>query len=114
MPAIAFPEKAIVKIWQHYLAGRTDLVTEEGEGISIVYPGMINGDCGADLVDAIIHTDNEYLRGSIEVHVESSSWWSYGHHEDPAYNDVVLHVVYRQNKKEAVNLQSGKIIPTLV
>ena len=114
MPAIAFPEKAIVKIWQHYLAGRTDLVTEEGEGISIVYPGMINGDCGADLVDAIIHTDNKYLRGSIEVHVESSSWWSHGHHKDPAYNDVVLHVVYRQNNKEAVNLQSGKIIPTLV
>jgi len=114
MPAITFPEKAVVKIWQHYLAGRTDLVTEEGKGISIVYPGMINGDRGADLVDAIIHTDNQYLRGSIEVHVKSSSWWSHGHHEDPAYNDVVLHVVYRQNKKEAVNLQSGKIIPTLV
>ena len=114
MPATAFPEKSVVEIWQHYLPGRTDLVTEEGEGISIVYPGMINGDRGADLVDAIIHMENKYLRGSIEVHVKSSGWWSHGHHEDPAYNDVVLHVVYRQDKKEAVNLQSGKIIPTLV
>ena len=114
MPATAFPEKSVVEIWQHYLPGRTDLVTEEGEGISIVYPGMVNGDRGADLMDAIIHTESKYLRGSIEVHVKSSSWWSHGHHEDPAYNDVVLHVVYRQDKKEAVNLQSGKIIPTLV
>jgi len=114
MPATAIPEKSVVEIWQHCLPGRTDLVTEEGEGISIVYPGMINGDRGADLVDAIIHTENKYLRGSIEVHVKSSGWWSHGHHEDPAYNDVVLHVVYRQDKKEAVNLQNGKIIPTLV
>ena len=114
MPATAFPEKAVVEIWQHCLPSRTDLITEEGDGISIVYPGMINGDRGADLVDAIIHTNNKYLRGSIEVHVKSSSWWSHHHHEDPVYNDVVLHVVYRQDKKEAVNLQSGKIIPTLV
>jgi len=108
MPAATFPEKSVVRIWQHYLPGRTDLVTEDGDGISIVYPGMINGDRGADLVDAVINKDNQILKGSIEVHVKSSSWWSHGHHEDPAYNDVVLHVVYQQDKKEAVNLQNGK------
>jgi len=114
MPAATFPEKSVVRIWQHYLPGRTDLVTEDGDGISIVYPGMINGDRGADLVDAVINKDNQILKGSIEVHVKSSSWWSHGHHEDPAYNDVVLHVVYQQDKKEAVNLQNGKTVPTLV
>jgi hypothetical protein len=114
MPATAFPEKSVVEIWQHDLPGRTDLVTEEGEGIDIVYPGMINGDRGADLVDAVISTENKTLRGNIEVHVKSSSWWSHGHHEDPVYNDVVLHVVYCQDKKEAVNLQNGRTIPTLV
>lgn len=114
MPAATFPEKLVVRIWQHYLTGRTDLVTEDGDGISIIYPGMINGDRGADLVDAVINKDNQILKGNIEVHVKSSSWWSHGHHEDPVYNDVVLHVVYQQDKKKAVNLQDGRTIPTLV
>jgi hypothetical protein len=78
MPVAAFPEKSVVRIWQHDLPGRTDLVTEEGEGIGIVYPGMINGDRGADLVDAVISTKNKTLRGNIEVHLKSSSWWSHG------------------------------------
>jgi hypothetical protein len=114
MPTVAFPEKAVVEIWQRYLPGRTDLITEEGERIKIVYPGMVNGDRGADLVDAVISADNRLLKGNIEVHVKASSWWTHGHHEDPAYNDVILHVVYRQDKKEAVNLQSGKTIPTII
>ena len=86
MPNAAFPEKSVVEIWQNYLPGRTDLVTEEGEGISVVYPGMINGDRGADLVGAIIYMGNTYLRGNIEVHIKSSSWWSHGHHEAGAIN----------------------------
>lgn len=114
MPVAAFPEKAVVEIWQRYLPGRTDLVTEEGKRIKIVYPGMINGDRGADLVDAVINADKRLLKGNIEVHVNASSWWKHGHHEDPAYNGVILHVVYQQDKKEAVNLQSGKTIPTIV
>ena len=86
MPAATFPEKSVVRIWQHYLPGRTDLVTEDGDGISIVYPGMINGDRGADLVDAVINKDNQILKGSIEVHVKSSSWWSHGHHVNGCTN----------------------------
>ncbi|GAG81629.1 unnamed protein product, partial [marine sediment metagenome] len=50
------PESQIVKIWQHQLLDRTDLTTEEGEPIRIIYPGRINDDQGADLLDAVIAT----------------------------------------------------------
>jgi len=114
MPAVAFPEKAVVEIWRQHLTGRTDLETEDGQPIRIVYPGMVSGDRGGDFVDAVIRTGLDQLQGSVEVHVNSSGWWGHGHHKDPAYNNVILHVVYRQDRERVVRLQNGKSIPTLV
>jgi hypothetical protein len=35
MRANAFPESRVVEIWQSYLPGRTDLVTEDDEPIKV-------------------------------------------------------------------------------
>jgi hypothetical protein len=113
MRANAFPESRVVTIWQNRLPGRTDLVTEEGEPIKIIYPGRINDDRGADLHDAVIATRQGLRRGDIEVHVKSSSWWSHRHHLDPSYNRVILHVVFWCDTKEAATLQNGQKVPTL-
>ena len=50
------PESLVVKIWQHQLLDKTDLITEEGEPIKIIYPGRTNDDRGADLMDAVVLT----------------------------------------------------------
>ena len=113
MPTNAFSERLVVEIWQYCLLGRTDLLTEEGEPISVIYPGRINGDRGADLRDAVISTSQGIIRGDVEVHVKSSSWWAHRHHQDPAYNRVVLHVVYWHDTEMASNLQNGQRVPTL-
>jgi hypothetical protein len=39
--AKAIPERWVVAIWQSELPGRTDLITEEGEPIRILYPGRL-------------------------------------------------------------------------
>ncbi len=109
----ALPERAVIDMWQYRLPGRTDLVTEEGEPIRVVYPGRINGDRGADLLDAVISTGQGLVRGDVEVHVKSSGWRAHGHHQDAAYNRVILHVVYWRDTKTAVCLQNGQIVPTL-
>jgi hypothetical protein len=113
MLAKAFPESRVVAIWQNQLPGRTDLVTEEGEPIKIIYPGRINDDRGADLLDAVISTRQGLIRGDIEVHVKSSSWWAHRHHRDSSYNRVILHVVFWCDTKEATTLQNGQKVPTL-
>jgi len=107
------PESLIVKIWQQQLLGKTNLATEEGEPIRIIYPGRINDDQGADLLDAAITTSQGLLKGDIEVHVKSSDWRAHRHHQDPTYNRVILHVVMRRNTEATTNLQNGGKVPIL-
>ncbi len=102
------PESLIVKIWQHLLLNGTDLTTESGQPLKIVYPGRINDDRGADFRDAVIATNGKLIKGDIEVHVKSSNWQAHRHHRDPVYNRVILHVVMWHNTKVATNLQDGK------
>ena len=49
-------ESQVIEIWQRLLLDRTELITEGGEPIKIVYPGRINDDRGADFRDAVIAT----------------------------------------------------------
>jgi len=102
------PESLIVKIWQHLLLSRTELTTERGKSLKIIYPGRINDDRGADFRDAVIATNGGLIKGDIEVHVKSSDWRAHRHHQDPVYNRVILHVVMWHNTKTATNLQNGK------
>ncbi len=108
-----FPESLLISIWQDQIRDRTDLVTEEGEPITVIYPGRLNRDQGADLLDAVIATSQGVKKGDIEVHVKSSSWRAHRHHHDPAYNRVILQVVFWHDSGEAAALQSGSRIPTL-
>ena len=112
-PANTVSERWAVEVWQNRLTGRADLVTEEGEPIKIIYPGRINDDRGADLLDAVIATSQGLIKGDIEVHVRSSGWWAHGHHLDPTYNRVILHVVFWHDTETAINLQNGQRVPTL-
>ena len=107
------PESQVIKIWQHQLLDRAELVTEGGEPIKIIYPGMTNDDQGADFRDAVIATSRGLIKGDIEVHVKSSGWQAHRHHRDPVYNRVILHVVMWHDTKLAANLQNGEHIPTL-
>ena len=105
-------ESGLTEIWQQ-LPGRTDLATEEGEPIEIIYPGRCNDDRGPDLRDTVVATRHGLLSGDVEIHTRSSSWWTHQHHLDPHYNQVILHVVFRADTEAATNLQNGRVVPTL-
>jgi len=107
------PESLIVKVWQHLLLKRTELTTEKGELLKIVYPGRVNDDRGADFRDAVIAINGELIKGDIEVHVKSSDWQAHRHHQDPFYNRVILHVVMWHNAKAVTKLQNEKSIHIL-
>ncbi|HEY0244935.1 MAG TPA: DUF2851 family protein, partial [Mucilaginibacter sp.] len=49
--------------------------------------------------------------GNVEIHLSSSDWKKHKHTMDSAYNNVILHVVYRDD--EPVMTSTGQRIPTL-
>ena len=102
----------MVEIWQQ-LMDRAELTTAGGEPIRIIYPGRKNDDRGADFRDAVIATSQGIIKGDIEVHVKSSDWQAHRHHQDPAYNRVILHVVMWHNSQAATELHNGKTAPIL-
>ena len=107
-------EKQVVRLWQDVIR-RQGVVSEEGELVTVVYPGRVNDSRGADFRDAVILRGGVRIRGDIEVHVRSSHWWEHKHHLDQAYNRVILHVVlWRDEKITQSHLPSGEYVPLVV
>ena len=105
-------ERMVVEMWQR-LMDKAELTTVGGEMVKIIYPGRKNDDRGADFRDAVVATSQGIKRGDIEVHVKSSDWQTHGHHQDPAYNRVILHVVLKHNGEATSNLHNGEKVPVL-
>jgi hypothetical protein len=107
------PERRVLEIWQSSVQRRQDLVTEESGPVNVIYPGRPNDGRGADLKDAVISTGQGTIKGDIEIHVKSSDWRAHGHHRDPAYNNVVLHVVLQGSAGRETIMENGAAVPTL-
>ncbi len=98
-------------IWQFQLFNKQDLTLFTGEAINIIKPGSLNSDSGPDFSQGHINYDDLDFYGHIEIHLKSSEWYNHKHHEDSAYNNVILHVVL-ENDREA-KTQAGHAIPTI-
>ncbi|MGC4105814.1 MAG: DUF2851 family protein [Thermomicrobiales bacterium] len=51
--------------------------------------------------------------GCVEIHLRASDWTAHGHHLDPRYNDVILHIVSRNDALETRRLD-GKLVPIAI
>ena len=105
------PERLLARLWQTR-AQRRYLSTADGRRVRVLYPGRRNGGPGPDFRDAMIQVDGAPpQRGDVEVHLTDSGWREHGHHEDPNYNNVVLHVVMKRRSKGATERQDGREVP---
>ncbi len=106
-------ESFLYKIWLDRTFGEP-LATVDGRRIEIREKGVRNFDAGPDFLNALILLDGEMLRGDIEIHPIAGDWFSHGHHRDPRYNNVILHVVTMSCPPDFRTLrQDGHIVPTL-
>lgn len=106
-------EYKLVELWRDLISREDTLVTESGEPLRIVYPGRLNDSRGADFRDAVITNGEEVRQGEIELHVNSGDWEAHGHHQDSAYNSVILHVVLENNSSLTMHRANGELLPTL-
>ncbi|MBX2917399.1 MAG: DUF2851 family protein [Cyclobacteriaceae bacterium] len=98
-------------LWQFQYFDKKELVTTTGELVSISSPGILNTDAGPDFSQVKIKVDQISWVGSVEIHIQSSDWYEHKHNDDAAYENVVLHVVWEENKP--VYRASGTRLPTL-
>ena len=98
-------------LWKHKLIG-PNLRLSSGESLHVIDPGQINQDSGPDFFNARVRIDATQWAGNVEIHVRSSDWWRHGHQSDNAYSNIILHVVYANDRQ--VYDASGKALPTLV
>jgi hypothetical protein len=85
------PERLLSKLWRAK-AGAV-LRTTDGRRVRVVYPGRPAPGHGPDFRDAVLEIDGAPVRGPVELHRVPADWLAHGHQDDPAYDDVVLHVV---------------------
>lgn len=83
-----------------------------GKTVEIISAGEYNLHAGPDFIGARIKISSLTWIGNVELHVRGSDWEKHGHHLDPAYENVILHVV----TEEAVQVytSSGRSIPVLL
>jgi len=106
-------ESELSRLWQSRGLRNRELLTASGERLRVLYPGRRQGSGGPDFHHAVIRTAGGELRGDVELHVRSSGWHAHGHHRDPEYNGVVLHVVLWDDQGRDTVLQNGTAAPVL-
>ncbi len=81
-------------LWHHRLFYPSGLTTTDGlEPVEVIHPGWPNHDAGPDFFNCRVRIGSTLWAGNVEIHLHSSDWYKHGHDSDPAYNNVVLHVV---------------------
>lgn len=86
-------------LWQFQYFDKADLRTTEGEAVSIYHTGTRNTNAGPDFFNAKIRIGNMEWVGNVEIHIQSSEWLDHKHDRDDSYNNVILHVVWKENQQ---------------
>ena len=99
-------------LWQTLRFSVQQLQTTTGESVQILKQGKLNANAGPDFLEARIRIGEVEWAGAIEIHLAADDWFSHQHHHNPAYNQVILHIVWETGKQQAIR-NDGSIIPEL-
>ncbi len=94
----------LVKQWLNISPGTT-IDTASSGNITIINGGKRNKHEGPDIKEVILIINDKVVKGAVECHICTSDWYAHKHHQNQAYQSVILHVVREIN--------DGIITPTI-
>lgn len=104
-------EQLLQYIWKYRLYKPEYLQTVGGAAVEVIDAGQHNSHSGPDFFNAKVRLDGTVWAGNVEIHLRSSDWMRHGHHNDKAYDSVILNVVevcdvdiYRSNGEKVPQL----------
>lgn len=84
-------------IWLYKKFDFSNLLTFQGESLTILHSGYYLKHAGPDFFNAQISIGQQKWAGNIEIHVKSSDWYLHHHENDSSYDNVILHVVWQHD-----------------
>ena len=103
-------EELMYYVWQQKMF--QSILTLDNTEIEIINPGLRNLDAGPDFFNAKIRINDTLWAGNVEMHVRASDWFRHHHHDDRAYDSVILHVVLQADA--VIRLHDGEMVKTVV
>jgi hypothetical protein len=99
-------------LWRmRFLPSRNMRLTNGLEIEIIDFGEYNNNESGPDFSHGKAIIEGILWVGSIEFHLNSSDWFRHGHQYDSSYENVILHVVWKQDEEVFNN---GRNLPTLL
>ncbi|MFO7720434.1 MAG: DUF2851 family protein [Gillisia sp.] len=79
--------------------------------LTIINTGTPNLNSGPDFFNAKMDIGGQLWAGNVEIHLNSSDWYLHNHETDPNYDNVILHVVWKDDVE--IFRKDNSPIPTL-
>ena len=106
-------EEFLQYIWKMGLYRRDEMCCSDGSTVEVLHPGYQNkSDSGPDFEQARLRIDGILWVGAVEIHILASDWVAHKHNWDPAYDQVILHVVRVEDQK--LRRSNGSLLPCLI
>ncbi len=102
-------EEFLHYLWKYSLYNPDKLIDKDGTKIIVIHPGEYNRDSGPDFFNSRIIIGGTSWAGNVEMHVRSSHFDNHGHNNDPAFNNVILHIV-AEDDKSVLNANGEEVL----
>lgn len=104
-------EDFIHYLWKFKKLSGLELKTTAGQSVVIKSLGTHNHHSGPDFFNCRVEIAGLEWAGNVEMHLRASDWYRHGHDDDPAYDNVILHVVWKHDAE--ITRRSEIDIPVL-
>ena len=84
-------------VWKYQKFRNAALQTTHQEAIRVETVGTHNEHAGPDFFASKLRIGAQKWAGNVEIHLKSSDWYAHHHEKDPAYDNVILHVVWEHD-----------------
>ncbi|MDA0768536.1 MAG: DUF2851 family protein [Verrucomicrobia bacterium] len=113
-PPLLPDELELQSLWFAGAFGR-DFQTTTGQPVRIVQFGEWNHAAGPDFLHAAVELDGTLLSGPLEIDTHPADWEQHGHATNPAFESVILHVVFEPGRQtHFTRSPGGREIPRAV
>jgi hypothetical protein len=102
-------EEFLHYLWKYKLYNPDKLFDNEGNKIDVLNPGEYNRDSGPDFFNTRLRIAGMEWAGNVEIHVRASDFDNHKHNTDPAYDNVILHVV-AENDRTVFNSKGEELL----